>query len=176
MPENMNMLAPEPLSGNNSEAAHREFITFMLGKEEYGIDILQVQEIRGYDHVTRVPGIPKFIKGLTNLRGSIVPIIDMRVKFLLDDPSYDHLTTVIILNINERLLGMVVSSVSDVIKLNPSQIQTVSGSRFNLKSEYLIGLGSFEQRMIILINAEKLITSEDMALVDNTGSTFNNTQ
>ena len=145
----------------------QEFLTFMLGNEEYGIDILKVQEIRGYDNVTRIPGVPNFIKGVTNLRGLIIPIVDMRIKFKLGVSSYDHLTAVIILNINGRLAGIVVSGVSDVITLNPNQIQSLPNYSTILKSEYLFGLCSIGDRMVILINVDKLMTSAEMALTEN---------
>src|SRR6478609_2756409 len=103
----------QELNGSN------EFLAFTLGKEEYGIDILKVQEIRGYDAVTRIANAPEFVKGVINLRGIIVPIVDMRIKFQLGEPTYDQFTVVIIMNIGERVVGMVVDSVSDVITLTP---------------------------------------------------------
>ncbi len=151
-----------------ADEVRQEFLTFMLGNEEYGIDILKVQEIRGYDNVTRIPGVPEFIKGVTNLRGLIVPIIDMRIKFKLGVTTYDHLTAVIILNINERLAGIVVSGVSDVITLNPNQIQTLTSYSSSLKSEYLLGLCSIGERMVILINVDRLMTGAEMSLTENT--------
>ena len=157
---------------NDVGADGKEFLTFMLGTEEYGVEILKVQEIRRYDHMTRVPGAPEFIKGLSNLRGLIVPIVDLRIKFLLGIPTYDRLTTVIILNINNRLVGIVVSSVSDVITLVPRQIQSFQNSSINLKSECLIGLGSIGERMIILVNADRLMTSSEMDLMDQVDETL----
>lgn len=143
-----------------------EFLTFMLGEEEYGIDILKVQEIRGYDNVTRIPGAPDFIKGLTNLRGLIVPIVDMRLKFQLGEPVYDHLTVVVVLNIEGRLVGIVVGSVSDVISVMPGEIQNVSDCSPLLKPEYLLGLISVGERMVILINVDRLMGSGEMGLVE----------
>src|SRR3989339_1873689 len=96
-----------------------EYLAFTLGQEEYGIDIQKVQELRGYDAVTRIANAPAHIKGVVNLRGIIVPIIDMRIKFNLGEPSYDQFTVVIILNMDKRVMGLVVDSVSDVITLTP---------------------------------------------------------
>jgi len=104
--------------GEKTDSNGNEFLAFTLGKEEYGIDILKVQEIRGYEAVTRIANSPDFIKGVVNLRGIIVPIVDMRIKFQLGEPTYDQFTVVIILNIGGRVVGMVVDSVSDVITLN----------------------------------------------------------
>ena len=103
--------------------ADNEYLTFTLGKEEYGIDILKVQEIRGYEAVTRIANAPEFIKGVVNLRGIIVPILDMRIKFNLGEAKYDRFTVVIILNVAGRVVGMVVDSVSDVIQLTAEQIR-----------------------------------------------------
>ena len=143
-----------------------EFLTFTLGKEEYGIDILKVQEIRGYDAVTVIANTPKFIKGVINLRGIIVPIVDMRIKFNLDNVTYDQLTVVIILNLASRVVGMVVDGVSDVIALKPEQIKTAPQFGATLDTQYLMGLGTVDERMLILVDIEKLMSSSDMELVD----------
>ncbi|QAU36044.1 chemotaxis protein CheW [Janthinobacterium sp. 17J80-10] len=146
--------------------AGNEFLAFTLGKEEYGIDILKVQEIRGYETVTRIANAPEFVKGVINLRGIIVPIVDMRIKFNLGEPTYDQFTVVIILNIAGRIVGMVVDSVSDVITLNAGQIKPAPemGTAFN--TDYLIGLGTLEERMLILIDIDKLMSSAEMGLID----------
>ena len=107
--------------------APQEFLTFTLGEEEYGVDILKVQEIRGYDTVTRIPDTPDFVKGVINLRGTIVPVIDMRLKFKLANVTYDSFTVMIILNVARRIVGMVVDGVSDVIGLSAEQIRSDYG-------------------------------------------------
>jgi purine-binding chemotaxis protein CheW len=143
-----------------------EFLTFTLGPEEYGIDILKVQEIRGYDAVTTIANTPSFIKGVINLRGIIVPIVDMRIKFNLENVTYDQLTVVIILNLASRVVGMVVDGVSDVIALTPEQIKIAPQFGATLDTKYLMGLGTIDQRMLILVDIEKLMSSSDMELVD----------
>jgi purine-binding chemotaxis protein CheW len=148
--------------------AGREFLTFRLGGEEYGIDILKVQEIRGYDAVTKIANAPDFIKGVINLRGTIVPIIDMRIKFNVGEAKYDQFTVVIVLNVGNRVVGMVVDSVSDVMALTPDQIRPAPEFHAAMDTEYLLGLGALEGRMLILVEIEKLMTSETMALVDKT--------
>lgn len=147
-------------------SSQREFLAFTLGAEEYGIDIHKVQEIRGYEAVTRIANAPEFIKGVTNLRGIIVPIVDMRIKFNLGTPTYDQFTVVIILNIAGRVVGIVVDSVSDVINLTAEQTKPAPdmGSTFN--AEYLIGLGTLEERMLILIDIDKLMSSAEMGLIE----------
>ena len=144
----------------------REFLAFTLGAEEYGVDILTVQEIRGYDAVTRVANAPTFVKGVVNLRGTIVPIVDMRIKFSLGTPVYDQFTVVIILNIGERIVGMVVDSVSDVTTLLPDQIMPAPEMSSSFDTDYLLGLGSIDERMLILIDIERLMLSADMGLIE----------
>jgi purine-binding chemotaxis protein CheW len=143
-----------------------EFLAFTLGEEEYGIDIQKVQELRGYDAVTRIANSPDFIKGMVNLRGIIVPIIDMRIKFDLGAPTYDQFTVVIILNIAGRVMGMVVDSVSDVITLTAEQIKPAPEMGAALDTDYLIGLGAVDERMLILIDIGKLMSGNEMDLIE----------
>jgi purine-binding chemotaxis protein CheW len=154
-------------TGNaNMEGLGTEFLTFTLGNEEYGIDILKVQEIRGYDAVTAIANTPEFIKGVINLRGTIVPIVDMRIKFNVGNVTYDQLTVVIILNVANRVMGMVVDGVSDVLTLARDQIKPAPNLSSALDTHYILGLGTIDERMLILVDIEKLMTSSDMALVD----------
>jgi purine-binding chemotaxis protein CheW len=143
-----------------------EFLAFTLGAEEYGIDIQKVQELRGYEAVTKIANAPDFIKGVVNLRGTIVPIIDLRLKFQLGTPSYDQFTVVIILNIGERVVGMVVDSVSDVITLAPEQIKPAPELGTAMDTDYLVGLGTLDARMLILVDIDRLMSSDEMGLVD----------
>jgi purine-binding chemotaxis protein CheW len=143
-----------------------EFLSFTLGQEEYGIDIQKVQELRGYDAVTRIANAPEYIKGVVNLRGIIVPIIDMRIKFNLGTPNYDQFTVVIVLNIGGRVVGMVVDSVSDVITLAAEQIKPAPQMGSALDTEYLIGLGTLDERMLILVDIERLMSSDEMGLIE----------
>ncbi|ALV92577.1 MULTISPECIES: chemotaxis protein CheW [Pantoea] len=148
------------------ETVGQEFLVFTLGDEEYGIDILKVQEIRGYDQVTRIANTPEFIKGVTNLRGVIVPIIDLRVKFAQQDVEYNENTVVIVLNLEHRVVGIVVDGVSDVLSLTQDQIRPAPEFAVTMSTEYLTGLGALGERMLILVDIEKLLSSEEMALVD----------
>ena len=148
------------------EPSGQEFLVFTLGDEEYGIDILKVQEIRGYDQVTRIANTPSFIKGVTNLRGVIVPIVDLRVKFSQSDVDYNENTVVIVLNLGQRVVGSVVDGVSVVLSLTTDQIRPAPEVAVTLSTEYLTGLGALGDRMLILVNIEKLLNSEEMALLD----------
>ena len=150
------------------EESGKEYLVFTLAAQEYGIDILKVQEIRSYDSqsLTRIANVPDFIKGVTNLRGIIVPIVDMRVKLKREQISYDAQTVVIILNLNSRIVGIVVDGVSDVLMLQSGQVSAAPqfGSAFS--TEYLTGIGTVGERMLILVDIERLMTSDEMELID----------
>jgi len=151
-----------------ASGAESEFLTFRLGKEEYGIDILKVQEIRRWEQPTTIANAPDFIKGVINLRGTIVPVVDMRIKFGLGEAAYDMFTVVIILNVAGRVVGMVVDAVSDVMTLAAGQIRAAPDFTDTFDTQYITGLGTLESRMLILVDIEKLMMSADMALVDPT--------
>jgi len=146
--------------------ASNEYLTFTLGQEEYGVEILKVQEIRSYEAVTHIANAPAFIKGVVNLRGIIVPIVDMRIKFNLGSAEYNQFTVVIILNVAGRIVGMVVDSVSDVITLAQGQMKPAPDFSSSFDTQYITGLGTVDERMLILVDIEKLMTGSDMALMD----------
>ncbi|QLA68100.1 chemotaxis protein CheW [Enterobacter pasteurii] len=152
----------------SSENIGHEYLVFTLGAEEYGIEILKVQEIRGFERVTRIANAPNFIAGVTNLRGVIVPIVDLRVKFQLDSVEFNEHTVVIVLNLADRVVGIVVDGVSDVLSLDISQIKPAPDFSVSLSTDYLLGLGSLDERMLILVDIEKLLNSEEMELVEKT--------
>ena len=145
----------------------RELLTFTLGEESYGLDILKVQEIRGYDTVTRIPDAPDFIKGVINLRGTIVPVVDMRIKFRLGKAEYNALTVMIILNVADRVVGMVVDGVSDVVALTPEQVRPAPEFGAAVGAQFLTGLGTLDNRMLILVDIEKLVSSDELALLSS---------
>jgi len=144
----------------------KEYLTFVLGDESYGLEILKVQEIRGYDTVTKIANTPAFIKGVINLRGRIVPIVDLRIKFHLSKVDYDEFTVVIILNLSGRVVGMVVDGVSDVMNLQASQIREVPDIVSKINTSFITGLASIEEKMFILVDIERLMTSQEMELMD----------
>lgn len=142
-------------------AGAREYLTFRLGQEEYGIDILKVQEIRGYEAPTRIAHAPAFIKGVINLRGTIVPVIDLRLKLRLKEARYDAFTVMIVLNVEDRVVGIVVDSVSDVIALNAEQIRPTPEFGASVDTRFISGIGTVDDRMLILLDIETLIDSAD---------------
>ena len=156
--------AANPAPSVKMQAAD-EFLTFALGSEEYGVDILKVQEIRGYDTVTRLPDAPDYIKGVINLRGTIVPVVDMRLKLRLERADYTPMTVMIVLNVADRVVGMVVDAVSDVVRLAGDQIRAVPEIAATIDRQFLTGIGTLDERMLILLDIERLMSSAEMGLV-----------
>ena len=154
------------IAASTAIQAAGEFLSFKLGAEEYGIDILKVQEIRSYEQPTRIANAPAFIKGVINLRGTIVPIVDMRIKFQVGKAEYTPFTVVIILNIGARVVGIVVDGVSDVTSLRPEQIRPAPDFAATVDTKYIQGLGTLDERMLIVVDIARLMLSSDMALVD----------
>ena len=143
----------------------REVLVFVLGSEEYGVDILKVQEIRGYDKVTPIPKAPDYLKGVVNLRGVIVPLVDMRVRFGLPDPRYDATTVVVVLRVSGRVIGLVVDGVSDVVRLAAADVKEAPGLGSVVDSSYLAGLATRDDHMIMLLDIERLLSSGEMNLL-----------
>ena len=150
-------------------ASAGEYLTFRLGGEEYGIDILRVQEIRGYEAPTRMAGAPEFVRGVLNLRGVIVPIVDLRVRFGIE-PRLDALTVSVILNVNGRTVGIVVDSVSDVMELAPAQIKPAPAFGGSLDTGHITGIATVKQgdgqRLIILLDITELMAQPELGLMD----------
>ncbi len=145
-------------SGTGALTQIREFLAFKIANEEYGVDILRVQEIRSYEKPTSIANAPEHLKGVVNLRGVIVPIIDLRIKLGVSDVQYNHLTVVIVLNIGDRVVGVVVDGVSDVLTLEPSQLRPVPALDSNFDPEHLLAIGSVDERMLILLDIEKFLS------------------
>lgn len=150
----------------SNEALGHEYLSFLLGGEEYAIDILRVQEIRGYEAVTSIAHAPAFIKGVINLRGAIVPIIDLRIKFGIGLAEYTAFTVVIVLNVGERIVGIVVDAVSDVLTVHDEAIRPPPELTNTVDLRYITGLAMLDERMLILVDIEGLMLSSEMALVD----------
>lgn len=149
----------------------REVLVFVLGREEYGVDILKVQEIRSFEKVTPIPSAPAYLKGVMNLRGTIAPVLDMRIKFGMADPRYDSFTVVIVLRIGSRVIGIVVDSVSDVVQLAAGDVKAAPQLGAVVDSSFLAGLATLDERMILLIDIEKFLSSSEMNLLDQVAET-----
>lgn len=152
--------------GHAASLASNEYLTFALGNEHYALDILTVKEIRGYESVTRIANAPAFIKGVINLRGDIVPIVDLRLKFNIGEVKYDEFTIVIVLHIHQRIVGIVVDAVSDVVTLNTDQLRPPPDFGVVFDSRYLIGLAAINDEMIIVVDISRLVASDELSLAD----------
>jgi purine-binding chemotaxis protein CheW len=159
-------LSPSTPASTQQVAIGGEFLTFRLGHEEYGIDILKVQEIRSYEQPTRIANVPDFVKGVVNLRGVIVPVVDLRLKLGCQNVEYNSFTVVIVLNVRGRVVGAVVDSVSDVLELTTESIKPAPSMSSSVDTKYITGIGSISERMLILMDIESLMTSPEMGLVD----------
>ena len=150
---------------DTASVTDHEYLTFTLGSEEYGVDILKVQEIRGYEKVTAIPAAPAVLKGVVNLRGTIVPVLDLRTKFALPAPRADSQSVVIVLHLGGRMLGTMVDAVSDVIRLTPSEVRPPPQLGGVVDASYIAGVATQGGRMILLLDIEKLLSSGELNLL-----------
>ncbi len=153
-------------TNGTAREATREVLVFVLGQEEYGVDILKVQEIRGYDKVRPIPSAPDYLKGVMNLRGAIVPIVDLRLKFGLAEARYDEFTVVVILRIGTRVIGIVVDGVSDVMALGAADVKEAPQLGGVIDASFIAGLATREERMVLLLDIEKLLSSRELNLLE----------
>jgi purine-binding chemotaxis protein CheW len=163
-----------PVATATPVAMPQEYLSFRLGHEEYGIDILRVQEIRSYEAPTRIANAPPFIKGVVNLRGVIVPVVDLRLKLACETAEYTDFTVVIVLNVRGRVFGVVVDSVSDVLELGAENIKPAPQMASSVDAGHITGMGCIKigdvERMLILMDIEALMSSAEMGLMDATMS------
>jgi len=160
---------------DSSQAENKnQYLTFILAGEEYGVDILRVQEIKGWDNVTKIPNSPHYIKGVMNLRGTIVPIIDLRVRFNLDTLTYNNTTVVIVLKIHsedkDRIMGIVVDAVSDVYDITREQMKPAPDFGDVISIEFIEGLATVENKMVIILNIDHLLSSNEMEIINRTSA------
>ncbi|NVK73594.1 chemotaxis protein CheW [Marinomonas sp. CT5] len=154
--------------GNTSSMPAKEFLTFVLGDEAYALDIMTVKEIRGYESATKIANAPDYIKGVINLRGDIVPIVDLRIKFNIGEATYNEWTIVIMLNVRDRVVGIVVDGVSDVMNLEAEDIKPAPEFGVAFDSRYLHGLAALEDQMVIIVDIEELISSDEIGVFEGT--------
>ena len=157
--------APAQRSSTGATASAAEYLTFRLGQEEYGIDILRVQEIRSYEQPTRMAHAPEFIKGVIDLRGVIVPIVDLRLKLHCAEAEYTDFTVVIILNVGGTVLGAVVDAVADVVALPADAIKPAPQFQRQMDASFVRGIATVGERMLIVVDIESLLSSAEMGLV-----------
>ena len=155
---------------SQDEGQAREYLAFSLGGEEYVVDILKVQEIRTYEGVTRIANMPPFIKGVMNLRGTVVPVVDLRIRFNVGKAEYDASTIVIVINIGKRTIGMVVDGVSDVVLIKNADLRAAPEIAGVLRAEYLQGVAILDTRMLIVVDIDGLMSSREMGLLESSAA------
>lgn len=147
-----------------------QFLTFIMSDEEYGVDILRVQEIRGWDSVTPIPNTPAYLKGVVNLRGMIVPIIDLRERFDLESVEYGSTTVVIVLKVvneqSERIMGIVVDAVSDVYNIKPEDMKPAPDFGDDISIEFVQGLATISEKILILLDIDKMLNAKEINQID----------
>lgn len=163
---------PNPTPGTDlpdgAASPAREVLAFRLGEEEYAVDILRVQEIRAYERPTRLAHAPEYVRGVINLRGAIVPIVDLRLKLGVGGPDCDAFTVVIVLNVGRRIVGAVVDAVSDVIALAPAQLRELPALDGHAAGPHLQAVGAVDDRLLILLDADRLMTDEQLGAAGTT--------
>jgi len=148
-----------------STATANQLVTFTLGDEEYGIAILKVQEIIGYPGFTKIPNMPSFVKGVINLRGSVVPVIDLRLKFAMQEREYDTYTVIAILEVKEKVIGVIVDAVSDVITLKEDEMQPTPDFSSGVKVEFISGMGRKGDTLIILLDIDRVLSEGEIGML-----------
>ena len=149
-----------------AKALSNQYVTFQLGTETYGISILKLNEIIAYQTCTTIPNVPSFIKGVLNLRGIVVPVIDLRERFGMDIKDYDQFTVIMILDVSGRIMGLVVDAVSDVIALNGEDVKPRPHFSTGISTEFIQGMGIKDNKFIILLDVDKLLSDEELNMVD----------
>lgn len=160
----------EQIDQNDVDTVDDQILSFVLGGEEYGVDILRVQEIKGWENTTAIPNSPDYVMGVINLRGSVVPIIDLRVRFSLDDVTYNDSTVVIIVRSqdetgNEKIIGLVVDGVSDVHSMNKTELQAAPNMAGTIHTDYVQGLATVSDKMVIVLHVDFLINDGILAAI-----------
>ena len=164
-------VSAEDISQQDDNKELKELLTFFLAGEEYGVDILRVQEIKGWDSVTNIPNTPEYIRGVINIRGSIVPVIDMRLRFNLEKKEYDATTVMIVLNVvrnghADRTMGVVVDAVSDVYNIPASDIKPSPDFGTAVDTEFVTGLATIDEKMIIVLDIDHMLNAAELAVID----------
>ncbi len=155
-----------PANNQTAKNLSNQYVTFQLGKETYGISILKLNEIIAYQNCTQIPNVPKFIKGVLNLRGIVVPVFDLRERFGMESKEYDQFTVIMVLDVAGRIMGLVVDAVSDVVTLNDGDIKPRPHFSTGISTEFIHGMGIKDSTFIILLDTDKLLSDEELNMVD----------
>lgn len=152
------------VAGQMTATDNRQFLTFTLQNEEYGIEILKVQEIKGFSKVTPIPNAPAFVRGVMNLRGTVVPIIDLRARFSMTEKDYDQFTVIIVVNVGARVVGLIVDTVSDVLNIPAEAIADPPDLATSSETSCITGMGKLGDRIVMLLDTGRLVGTDELRL------------
>jgi len=144
----------------------KQHVTFVIGEATYGVEVLRVQEIIGMTQITHVPNSMAFMKGVINLRGSVVPVVDMRLKFAMEERPYDVFTVIIIVEVRERMIGMIVDSVSDVVSIPIKSIQDTPHFSARIETDFISGIGQVDDKLVIILDVDRILSADEMKEID----------
>jgi len=161
------MTQPAAMAVDPTAAASNQYLTFLLSAEQYGVEILKVQEIRGYSAVTPIPNTPAHIKGVINLRGTVVPVIDLRAKFSMERTEYNKFTVIIVVTVGQKVVGLVVDAVSDVADIPPAEMRRTPDLGARVDTRFISGMATIGERMTVLLDIERLLSEDDFAAVES---------
>lgn len=158
---------------NTGDVDLEQYVSFIISDEVYGVEVLKVQEIIGMTQITHVPNSMSFMKGVINLRGSVVPVVDMRMKFKMEEREYDGFTVILIVEVNERLIGMIVDSVSDVVEIPVAKIQDTPHFSAKIETDFIKGIGRVDEQLIIILDVNLILTSDELEKIEQEGNLAN---
>ena len=168
----MNSLKGREIIKDSDTEELKQYVTFIIGSETYGIEVLRVREIIGMTDITPVPNSMDFMRGVINLRGTVVPVVDMRKKFRMNEREYDSFTVILIVEIKATLIGMIVDSVSDVLGITAESIQDTPHFTADIETDYIKCIGKSDEDLIIILNVDMILTSEELNRADNNGESM----
>jgi purine-binding chemotaxis protein CheW len=163
----MTQQAALAVEASGSSAGTNQFLTFLLGAEQYGVEILKVQEIRGYSAVTPIPNTPAHIKGVINLRGTVVPVVDLRAKFSMETTEYNKFTVIIVLTVGEKVMGLVVDAVSDVLDIPAAEMRSAPDLGARVDTRFISGMATIGERMTVLLDIDRLLSEDEVVAMES---------
>ncbi len=162
----------EQLDGLSSQISFatdgNQYLTFTLGQEEYGVEILKVQEIKGYSAITPIPNTPPYIKGVMNLRGTIIPVVDLRSKFAMAEAEYNQFTVIIVVKVGPKAIGLVVDAVSDVLNIPKTDIQAPPDFGAQVETRFISGLAKAGEKLVVLLDIDRVVRDDELAALGST--------
>lgn len=158
----MNATEKKGAAHEAAKSEMKQYVTFVIGNEYYGVEVLKVQEIIGMTQIVHVPNSAEFMKGVINLRGTVVPVVDMRKRFRMQERDYDMFTVIIIVEVKNRMIGMIVDSVSDVVDMEESSIQDTPHFAAKIETDYIRGMGQVDDKLVIILDIDRILSASDL--------------